>query len=405
MCGLVALVAACGEFVSDDSGSGQEAALGRVHAIGSVGGPHCPILAEDGQGFTITSPAGVDRVMKDGGEHAVPLALAPTLDALVGEPLVVHFDNLVPDAAADHAWSVCAPVGVQGADRWSWTPDAPGIYPLHVIVWDDGRTTAQGVVRAELRVHEVGARAGQVPKVMFLGDSTTSDGHLIAALQDAMDADLMGVEPVGTLPADKPMHEGRSGWRISTYHGLPELKVAGHMVGNAFFYDGKFDFNSYLAANPVPLPDVFFVHLGINDVVAVDGEKLLAVRIPEMLTQLDDILASVRQGHPAIQLAVGLTIVPCSTDAGFVATYGKARRAQAKRNMVRWAAALIEHYRDQSHIALVPLNARIDAELGYPHPPNAGPVKHSNAVHPNALGYRQMADTIHAWLKGQVPAP
>ncbi len=400
LCCLLAVLSACVN-AGDDGEAAEAGSLGRVYAVGSVGGPDCPILSVDEGRFTVMSPAGVEHVMLGGLHDAVPLAVPPTIDALVGQPLEIYFDNLIRGHGPDHAWSVCAPTGVQTAHRWSMSAESAGSVPLHIVVWDGGRSSPLGVAFAQVRVHPTDAGAGQGPKVLFLGDSTTASGEYIADLQERMSADVMSVQPVGTLPPAKRIHEGRSGWRIATYHSQPKFEIAGASAANPFLFDDQFDFGRYLTEHDVPKPDAFVVALGTNDVYAIDHDDVLAARIDQMLVQLDDIIASVLAAEPDMAVAIGLTIVPCSTESGFVASYGVARRARVKRNIVQWAQAAIDHYRSRPGIDLIALNARIDPMLGYPTAPGpAGKVRHTNALHPSDVGYGQMAATIHAWLKG-----
>ena len=100
-----------------------------------------------------------------------------------------------------------------------------------------------------------------------------------------------------------------------------------------------------------------------------------------------------RKASPNSDLLVCLTPPPNVRQAAFTANYkDRYTRWGWKRIQYRLVERQIKQFggRERERIFLAPTELNVDPIDGYPE---------NNAVHTNAAGYRQIADTIYAWLK------
>lgn len=374
--------------------AGQQDAAPDVPAVDA--GPPPPVERGD-DGFVVRDAEGNEFSLCGCSSDALPLSLGPTLATLVNRPVHVFFDNLIAGDGSEYRWSTYAAeaTGDTLADEWTFLGDAPLSDEVFIVAWDDEGTPV-GVGATTLSVSAADAGAGLNPTILFLGDSTTAGGVYARAMLDLFDEDPMGATTVGTVVTGRASHEGRSGWKISDYF---DDSRGGQ---NPFYSEasGGFDYAHYLAESGLEAPDYFFVHLGINDVFTIATDDV-PDRIARMLTRLDGFFENILSVAPETEIAIGLTIVPCATESGFTANYmGSYTRANYKPRIAMWARLVIEHYRERD-VHLVPLNATIDSWNGFPNEPEGEGIRHTNAVHPNSLGYGQMGETIYSWLKAQ----
>lgn len=404
---IAALAVGCSDpEPAEDAGAedaGAEDAMAPVDAFvpgEDAGVDDAPVRREADGSFTIRREDGETFSLCGCSDDPVPLSLGPALYAVVGREAQLFFDNITSKDASAYTWTTLGPAeATTDAARWAWTPSAAGEQPLFVVAWDEGDVPV-AVAQSSVTVSPADAGAGTAPTILFLGDSTTNAGVYVRELHARFADDPMDGRSVGTRGTAPDLHEGRSGWRIHDY--ATDSRGPG---ANPFFNDGGFDFQHYLDTTRIDAPDFFFVHLGINDVFTV-SDAALEDRLAEMFDELDAILGDVQRASPETRLAIGLTIVPCATESGFRESYPdnpEYTRERYKPRIVEWARRVIAHY-EGTGVALVPLNAGIDSQLGFPNEPDgAGGLRHTNAVHPNTLGYAQMAESIYAWLKSTAP--
>jgi lysophospholipase L1-like esterase len=109
-------------------------------------------------------------------------------------------------------------------------------------------------------------------------------------------------------------------------------------------------------------------------------------------------VAAFRSAAPQAQLGICLTTPPNSRESGFEANYkGKYHRWGWKRIQHRLVECQLKHFgkREAEQIFIVPTELNLDPVDGYPV---------NNGVHPNAVGYQQIGDSIYAWLKARIQA-
>ena len=375
---------------------------GMIDARSDADPPPRVAVNDDGT-FRVRADDGSEQELCGCEDDPLRLAFAPRFDVVVGRPASLFFDNLIEGNGSDYDWEVWVSGGLaleeeSHPDHWQVGAAEAGEADLFVVA-RAASGEAQGVARARLVVSAVEAGSGTRPSVLFVGDSTTANGVYVRTLANIFETDPMGVEPVGTLVSAGHRHEGRSGWQISDY--ATDSRGAG---ANPFFGGEGFDFAHYLDTSGVSAPDYFIVHLGINDLFGQRERAQEESKVQRMLSQLNAFIDSIRDASPSTHVALALTIVPCGTDSGFRASYSDiewATRDAYKARIVRWARTLIDAFGDRTDVSLIPVNARIDAMLGFPHTGSGDTIAHTNGVHPNADGYAQMAETFYAWLKGR----
>lgn len=144
-------------------------------------------------------------------------------------------------------------------------------------------------------------------------------------------------------------------------------------------------------------PDVVTFLLGINDCFAAPANDpiKLDARIDAVFQHAETLLAAMRRAAPQAQLAVCITPPPNVRPEAFEANYqGRYPRWGWRQIQHRLVERQIAHFagRERERVFLVPTELNVDPLDGYPA---------NNGVHPNSVGYGQIAETLYAWLKWQ----
>lgn len=355
---------------------------------------------------------------------AVRLTLPPTIYAVVGQEMNLYFDNVVlvlnPE---NYAFDVSCPRGRQQADRWTYTPAAAdvGTVPFQLDVRNEqNELIAQA--RCELKI--AGAESGDKPPVsmLLIGDSLTHASIYPQRLAESCQASGQKLQLVGSFgPGGMPgeiRHEGYGGWtakRFATHYR--EVARTGDYKdrGSPFLYpqpdgDPQLDFTRYCRdVNEGRLPEIVTIFLGPNDVFSATDETIEAT-IDDMLRNYDALIQMVRTASPDIRIAAMLPVPPAASQDAFGANYANGQtRWQYKRNQHRLVERMLAAYdgREQDKIDVVPTYVNLDCRRHYPFDP-AQPDgaadqggRQNNGVHPAAAGYRQIGDTLYAWLLGR----
>lgn len=356
----------------------------------------------------------------------VRLVLPPVLYAVVGLEANVYFDNvvLVLDAN-DYAFDVTCARGRQQAERWTYTPAAgeEGSYPL-VLEVRDGQNAL--LARATTRVEVLPADAGKDREVsiLMIGDSLTQASiypqHLLELCQPA------GNPQVTLLGSHTPpgrsaeiRHEGYGGWTAEAFATRWTGEAGqgqGKKRGSPFLYEDanqqkQLDFARYLKDLGAEPPDFVTIFLGPNDVYQANDDSIEAT-IDTMLKHYDALIAMVHRVAPQTRIGAMLPVPPAASQDAFGKAYGNAvTRWQYQRNRHRLVERMLAAYRDRESegIFLVPTEVNLDCQHNYP----TATVKWNlrsdsqgtrlvDSVHPAESGYRQIGDSLYAWLKSQL---
>ncbi|MEZ6054838.1 MAG: SGNH/GDSL hydrolase family protein [Planctomycetaceae bacterium] len=358
--------------------------------------------------FLVFGPAVADDV----AESSLRLTLPPTMNAVVGQEMGLYFDNIVLTQSPDELqFDVTCDIGTLSHNCWTVTPSADqvGLHEFTVSV-SDSHGVQQGQGALTLQVVPADARAGESVTLLIVGDSLTHatvyPNELARLLggQGNPDWSMLGSHRPDSATAGVA-HEGYGGW---TWH-----RFASHYEPNP---DGTYKKRSspfvFLGENGQPQldvdrffdeacdgerPDTVFFLLGINDCFGANPDDPIAmdVRIDAVLMHADTVLAAFHEAAPEAELAICLTPPPNTRESAFEANYkGAYHRWGWKRIQHRLVERMLEHFanREDEKQFLVPTELFIDPENGYPE---------NNAVHPNEVGYHQLATSMYAWLKSR----
>lgn len=152
---------------------------------------------------------------------APEIVIPPAIYGVVGRECNLYFDNLHVGAAADwdHDVTTAGNVGVQQAERWTWTPAAAvttGTLVVDVYRRRNGLKLSSKT--ANIRAASAAAQSGLAKKILTVGDSLIGAGTITQTLLDIVTAgDVMPVTLLGTQGTGLNRHEGRGGWTINDY--------------------------------------------------------------------------------------------------------------------------------------------------------------------------------------------
>ena len=349
------------------------------------------------------------------------LTLPPVLYAAPGVEMCIYYDNIVlTETPEKYHFQVKCPIGKCEERRWTLTPapDQSGEYKMTVTVSDEKKKVlAEG--KTLLRVVRADAGAGRNIHILIVGDSLTAGGGYAAEVARCLS--LPG-NPTGKLLGTRKTggkgiaHEGYGGWTWAAFATKyepnpdpdnPDPKK--RKISSPFVFMGKdgkpeLDVPRYFKEKcDGEKPDYITVLLGINDCFGAsrnpDDTKAVDTTIDTMFKNAETLLAAFRKAAPKTDIGVCLTTPPNSRESGFVANYkGDYHRWQWKQVQHHLIQRQLEHFgkREKDRITIVPTELNLDPVDGYPD---------NNGVHPNAAGYKQIGDTLYAWLKCRLQSP
>jgi lysophospholipase L1-like esterase len=348
------------------------------------------------------------------------MALPAEMFAVAGVESSIYFDNVVLALnPANYAFDVICLKGRQQSERWTWTPaDADaGDVPFQLDVRDDQqRLVSSG--RSVIKVIGRKPDPERTLSVLLIGDSLT---HASVYSQQLLDLSVKSGTPkiglVGSHGREPPganRHEGYGGWtalRFATHYSDTARQGDYAKRGSPFLYrqpDGstKLDFPHYCAdVNEGKFPDAVTIFLGPNDIFSFN-DQTIAGGIDSMLTHYDRLIEMVHSASPSTRIGVMLPVPAAASQDAFGSNYGTGQtRWQYKRNQHALVEAMIARYRDRDGVQLIATHVNLDCVNNYPTEsvaPNSRSeqkvTRQSNGVHPSADGYRQIGDTVFAWL-------
>ncbi|MBN2296656.1 MAG: hypothetical protein JXM70_29780 [Pirellulales bacterium] len=363
---------------------------------------------------------------KTAASNPIRLCLPPVIYAVVGDEANVYFDNvMLVINPRNYAVDVNCPLGLQQVERWTCRPTAEqvGEHPFELTVFDQ-QNRIVATAKSKLKVVPADAGADGEISLLVIGDSLThasdSTGHLLKlfAHKGNPKFSLVGsFHPVD--PSGKNRHEGYGGWTAALFatRYMGESKRGGGRGGSPFLYAGangkpELNFTNYYKEQSDGRPaDFVMILLGCNDTFWTNDSGIEQT-VDTMLKHYDALLAAIRKASPDTLIGIMLTVPPAATQDAFGENYTCGQtRWQYKRNQHRAVERLLEKYsnREIENIFIVPTEVNLDCRNCFPTQTvscNAQVetkcVWLSNGVHPAASGYRQIGDSMYAWLKARL---
>lgn len=349
----------------------------------------------------------------EGSSSDVRLALPPAAYAVAGAEISVYFDNIVlTPQPSDVRFVVSCRIGRTEVNRWTATPTESdvGDHPWSVEVFRGDQAIAKGT----MTWHVSSASAGKQRRfrLLLVGDSLT---HATVYANDLARRLSAPDQPEWTMlgthrpPAASPgvAHEGYGGWTwerfVRHYDPMPDPRQRRYSSPFVSLVDGRpqLDIARYVREScGGHSPDCVLFLLGINDCFAANPDDPIALEahIDRVFGHAETLLKAFRAAVPEAQLGVCLTPPPNARESGFEASYqGRYHRWGWKRIQHRLVERELQQFshRERDRIYVVPTQLNLDPVLGYPV---------DNGVHPNELGYQQLAASLHAWLLARLQA-
>ena len=339
--------------------------------------------------------------------------LPSTVYALVGYELNIYFENLVENWEK-YFWDVTCEKGQQLERGYRIVPVSGDVGSYTLTFRVHLSETVYKEISTTLVITSTSTGSGVSKKVIILGDSTTDNGIAVTKLNENFSNDVMNISTLGTRGTSPNNHEGRSGWRFSSYFNPPNAGDIAAGIENPFYNPTTetFDASYYFTNTGIEKPDWFFINLGINDVFGYGNDTYLLNGITTILGLCDEMIESIQSASQNTKIGLCLTIPPNhSQDAFGKAYYCGQTRDRYKRNNTIWVSKLIEKYsgKESEGIYLIPIYTNLDTiyNMGMEEIPvnarNASITYQSpignGGVHPVESGYWQIADIYTAFLK------
>jgi hypothetical protein len=341
------------------------------------------------------------------------LTLPTMVYAVQGVPAEIYFANLVrSEDLTGLTFRVQSELGSANDRRWHFDPKRRhiGDHPLKIEVLDDN---GQLMDSGETIVRVSRADAGQhlSIKILLVGDSLTQAHmypyQLYQRLQQPGNPqfELLGSQAPAAYPGVR--HEGYAGWswrrfvRRYVYEAYdPQYPQRGSSPFVTLRSGGekKLDIGPYQDLRLLGArPDIIVVALGVNDCFETRADAMVYIDrcIDEMVHEADTLIAAFKRQFPRVVIAVSLTQPANSRYGAFASTYGE-KRSRAEYVLIRHRMVQreLEHFhRPKQGVVVFPIGLGLDTVKGF---------DAANALHPNILGYSQMADAVYAWLKAEL---
>jgi lysophospholipase L1-like esterase len=331
-----------------------------------------------------------------------------------GLETAIQFSNAVY-SAPDKAFPECSvdcDLGKSHQDAWVYTPTAAqvGDHPLTFSFRDPvSKTLLNG--STTIRVVPKNAGENEEISLLIMGDSLTNATRYpneiarLLSLPGNPRWKMIGTHRPGSAK-EGVVHEGYGGWTWARFVSKYEAgnEGAGKLRNSPFLFpdaagEAELDVRRYLQLHADGKePDFVTIMLGINDCFHPDPKNPEAIeaRIDLMMGHAETLLAAIRKGSPASEIGLCLTTPGNSRNGAFVANYkDRYTRDGWKKIQYRLVERQLADFgnRESDNIYIIPTALHLDTTGGYPH---------DNGVHPNELGYNQIAADIYGWIKWRI---
>lgn len=365
------------------------------------------------------------------------LILPPAIPVLTGLPSNLYFENaFLALNPANLTVDVICRRGTHQNHRWTWTasPDPDkrdvGNHPLTLELRNqENAIVARASTTLQVLSRKVVSESTTPKSVLVLGDSLTNASVYSGRVSELAKEDAFPLRLIGTRgPGAEAQpgggdgsgnrHEGYGGWtahRFATHYTGIARGGEYKKCGSPFFYrdEGEesptLDFGRYCRefneGNP---PDFVTILLGCNDTFHATDETI-EERIDLMFEHYETIVSMIHDLDPATKIGAILPMPPAATQDAFGKNYGSSQtRWQYRRNQHRLLERMMETFgnREAENLFLVPAWLNLDSVHGFPKEEqkahahsDTSIMRQSNGVHPSPEGYRQIGDSVYAWLR------
>lgn len=273
-----------------------------------------------------------------------------------------------------------------------------GEYPLSVSVYDN---VGNLLAKKESVLKVVEAKQWQF-SILAIGDSLSADGDLYNRLQEHLANQLICN---GTRGYEGYLTEARLGFSAADYLSETGYYLEEGEEVHKFWNPetGSFDWNYYKATTGFN-PNVVLLHLGTNGLLSGDENAANICKIVELIRKDDKnipiyvvntIYQSDQNGIGSMKMNNGSLMFPGQY---------KQQRDLAVFNLMGYLA---EELSNEKKVYLVPAGISMDSAYAFtteerPVNPYADITESVaiDAVHPSAMGYYQIADTIYSTMCG-----
>ena len=297
--------------------------------------------------------------------------LPDTLFLALGNSLELYNDDVafVQPGSTRNTFDWEYDVGNADSGKWYWTSDKPGVFNLKIKCYLDG-----GLVDEESTILKVSEKiSGEDFLLLTIGNSLTTSGFGFQYQQISTDLDfkLNTTGTQGTLVK----HEGHSGWEFKTFLGSE----------SPFYFDGTLDPAQYISSNGLETPDIVRISLGINDCFLSESM--------DYITQNADILINAfLDAFPEALVFIAMPTLCENSGTGWLVSYGTLDNYEPYQLRIReyWEYVLGAYGSGtkSSRVYVSYDGLCIDRNYGYP---LDGDGVHTNGVHPNSSGNRQLS--------------
>ena len=321
--------------------------------------------------------------------HLKQLVLPKNINIISGQSLTVYFDDIL---LVDNINNYIFVVLIDGEelillsnDRLEYfaDPEDLGDHTLEIIVNDlNGLNVDYGI--SNVRVSKLPLSKNVTNNLLVIGDSLTANGGYVRDFGNKiLSSGISDISFIGTVSKFGYNYEGYGGNAWKTYFASVSLK-------SPFVYaDTGLDFSRYfdekLNGNR---PDYIIIMLGINDIFHIDGNENENINdsTSEIFQTADLFISELQSVLPDAKLMIASNIVPNVRPEAFFDDYGDDHPRENYRAVQHMFVRMQqEHFsnREVQNIYFLPVYYGVDSLNGFPD---------DNALHPNALGYSQIAN-------------
>jgi len=354
--------------------------------------------------------------------NALQLTLPAEIPLVVGTEFRLWFRNVaMTDDAATCRFEVQCERGTTTAEHWTLTPTEADIgeHRLTIIARSANGTPIDAPATVETTLRIIAPRCLTVGnqtktdledktpfRLLIVGDSLTHASTYPTEVARLLKASGTNVELMGTHRpegvAEGIAHEGYGGWTWARFatHYEPEPDGTYRKRSSPFVFQDEQSkptlsvskyFETHFSGHK---PDAIIVLLGINDCFGAppNDVKAMDAHIDQTFASADAVLASLREAAPEARIGFCLTPPANARDEAFKANYGdRYTRKGWKAIQHRLVQRQLEYVakKNDPNIRIVPTELNVDPVNGYPD---------NNGVHPNTVGYHQIAQMMFAWL-------